>query len=296
MAVPAYDCFASRDQLNRMAVERMLARLSIRRYTSGLEPVGSGVEAEATGTSKSAVSRRFVSMARKALEELMARRLDELDLLVLMIDGVQVAEHLCVVALGIDAEGRKHPPGLIEGATENGTVVTHLLEDLVSRGLDASRGLLVVIDGSRAPAAAVRTDVPHPINWRTLTAEDAEYGWLALNEWVDWLRHEFGLPASIIPPAWHLHPELVGELSALHLHWLGAYAPAQHAPAPIGGSPTSTPPKAAYGNGSRPAAPAWTVTGRLDRPPGPASKSHPLRRRQRSSTATRSSSRSWSPT
>lgn len=78
------------------------------------------------------------------------------------------------------------------------------------------------------------TDVPHPVNWRTLTAEDAEYEWLALNEWVDWLRHEFGLPASIIPPYWHRHPELVWELSALHLHWLGAYDPAQHASAPIG--------------------------------------------------------------
>jgi hypothetical protein len=78
------------------------------------------------------------------------------------------------------------------------------------------------------------TDAPHPVNWRTLTAEDAEYEWLALNEWVDWLRHEFGLPASIIPPYWHRHPELVWELSALHLHWLGAYDPAQHASAPIG--------------------------------------------------------------
>ena len=81
---------------------------------------------------------------------------------------------------------------------------------------------------------ATETDVPHPVNWRTLTAEDAEYEWLALNEWVDWLRHEFGLPVSIIPPYWHRHPELVWELSALHLHWLGAYDPAQHASAPIG--------------------------------------------------------------
>lgn len=76
--------------------------------------------------------------------------------------------------------------------------------------------------------------LPHPVNWRTLSAEDAEYEWLALNEWVDWLRHEFALPASIVPPAWHCHPELVWELSALHLHWLAAYDPAQHASAPIG--------------------------------------------------------------
>lgn len=77
-------------------------------------------------------------------------------------------------------------------------------------------------------------DVPHPVNWRALTAEDAEYEWLALNEWVNWLRHEFGLPASVIPPSWHRHSELVWELSALHLHWLGAYDPEQHGSAPIG--------------------------------------------------------------
>jgi hypothetical protein len=82
--------------------------------------------------------------------------------------------------------------------------------------------------------AGDEADVSHPVNWRTLTAEDAEYEWLALNEWVDWLRHAFGLPASVIPPYWHRHPELVWELSALHLHWLGAYHPAQHASAPIG--------------------------------------------------------------
>lgn len=99
---------------------------------------------------------------------------------------------------------------------------------------DPDSGLEPEPDEITAETAADETDVPHPVNWRTLTAEDAEYEWLALNEWVDWLRHEFGLPASIIPPYWHRHPELVWELSALHLHWLGAYDPAQHASAPIG--------------------------------------------------------------
>lgn len=82
--------------------------------------------------------------------------------------------------------------------------------------------------------AGEEMDFPRPVNWRTLSAEDAEYEWLALNEWVDWFRREFGLPASIVPPAWHRHPELVWELSALHLHWLSAYDPSQHASAPIG--------------------------------------------------------------
>ena len=155
LAVPAYDVFAGREQLNGMALERMLAGLSTRRYASGLEPVGSEVEQRASGTSKSAVSRRFVQLTRTALEELMTRRLDELDILVLLLDGIRVADHLCVVALAIDADGHKHPLGLVQGATENGAVVTRLLEDLVARGLDASRGLLVVIDGSKALRAAV---------------------------------------------------------------------------------------------------------------------------------------------
>lgn len=75
---------------------------------------------------------------------------------------------------------------------------------------------------------------PHPINWNLLTADEAEAEWLELNRWVDWLRHTYGLPASVIPPAWHKHPELVWELSALHLHWLCAYDPEQNGSAPLG--------------------------------------------------------------
>lgn len=75
---------------------------------------------------------------------------------------------------------------------------------------------------------------PRPINWNVLTAEEAEVEWLELNRWVHWLRRTYGLPASIVPPLWHRHPELVWELSALHTHWLGAYDPDQHASAPLG--------------------------------------------------------------
>lgn len=75
---------------------------------------------------------------------------------------------------------------------------------------------------------------PKPINWNLLSADDLEAEWLELNKWVHWLRRTYGLPASVIPPFWHHHPELVWELSALHLHWLGAYDPEQNASAPIG--------------------------------------------------------------
>ncbi|WP_408925484.1 hypothetical protein ACKFRT_01360 [Corynebacterium sp. YSMAA1_1_F7] len=75
---------------------------------------------------------------------------------------------------------------------------------------------------------------PAPVNWNLLRADEAEFAWLELNAWVDWLRHTYGLPASVIPPMWHRHPELVWELSALHTHWLCAYEPEQNGSAPIG--------------------------------------------------------------
>ena len=84
------------------------------------------------------------------------------------------------------------------------------------------------LDGPLTP------EPPHPINWNLLTAEEAEIEWMELNRWVNWLRRTYGLPASIVPPFWHRHPELVWELSALHLHWLSAYDPDQHGSAPFG--------------------------------------------------------------
>lgn len=73
--------------------------------------------------------------------------------------------------------------------------------------------------------AATLAAVPRPINWRTLPPDDVEHELLELNAWVDWLRHEYGLPAQIIPPMWHRHPELLWELSALRQHWLFCFDP-----------------------------------------------------------------------
>lgn len=75
---------------------------------------------------------------------------------------------------------------------------------------------------------------PHPVNWNLLNADELEAEWLALNDWVAWLRRTYGLPASVLPPFWHRHPELVWELSALHIHWLCAYDPEQNGSAPAG--------------------------------------------------------------
>jgi hypothetical protein len=72
----------------------------------------------------------------------------------------------------------------------------------------------------------VLSTTPRPINWRTLPPGDLERELLELNEWVDWLRHTYGLPAQMIPPMWHRHPELLWELSALRQHWLFCFDPA----------------------------------------------------------------------
>jgi putative transposase len=150
-----YRAFAAEDQLTAVVMERMLAGLATRRHTAAAEPVGSDVVEQATATSRSAVSRRFVAQTKTALAELLARDLTALDIKVLMVDGEHIAEHCCVVALAITADGTKVPVGLWEGSTENKTVVRHLLADLVGRGLDADDGLLVVIDGAKALSAAV---------------------------------------------------------------------------------------------------------------------------------------------
>jgi putative transposase len=163
VAVPAYELFASTELLGELALERMMAKLSTRRYPAGLEPVGSTVEAVATSTSKSSVSRRFVARTEVALTEMLSADLSELDLVALMVDGVHFAESCCVVALGIAGDGTKVPLGLVEGATENATVVTDLLVGLGERGLDVTRPLLVVIDGSKALASAVWAVFDRPV-------------------------------------------------------------------------------------------------------------------------------------
>jgi putative transposase len=163
LPVPSYELFSGTEILGAMAMERMLAGLSTRRYPVGLEPVGEQVSASAGSTSKSAVSRKFVAMTETALAELLAADLSALDLVALMIDGVHFGESVCVVALGIDAQGTKHPLALAEGSTENATVVTDLLTGLRERGLDVTRPILVGIDGAKALRKAVADVFDHPV-------------------------------------------------------------------------------------------------------------------------------------
>jgi putative transposase len=163
LRLPSYDLFSSTEILSRLAMEKMLAGLSSRRYTYGLEPAGQAVESAAAATSKSAVSRRFVAATETALAELMARRLDDLDLVALMIDGVHFGEHTCVVALGIGIDGTKHPLAVEEGSTENATLATELVTGLRDRGLDVTKPILAVLDGAKALSRAVQDVFDKPL-------------------------------------------------------------------------------------------------------------------------------------
>jgi hypothetical protein len=163
VTVPAYELFNGTEMLGRMALERMLAGVSTRGYPVSLEPVGGRVEGEASSVSKSAVSRKFVAMTETALSDLLTADLSGLDLVAIMIDGVHFADHLCVVALGIGIDGVKHPLAVVEGSTENTTLVRGLLVGLRDRGLDVTGPILAILDGAKALTAAVREVFDHPV-------------------------------------------------------------------------------------------------------------------------------------
>lgn len=152
----SWAAFSSKDLLDRLTVERMLAGVATRRHVDVAEPLSAQVETAAKATGRSSVSRRFKRATEAALAELMARDLSGLDVAVIMIDGLEIASQCCVVALVICADGTKVPVGLWLGDTENKTVVTGLLADLQARGLSVDGGLLAVLDGAKALAAGVK--------------------------------------------------------------------------------------------------------------------------------------------
>jgi len=156
LPVETYEYFACRDPLTRAVMDRMLAGVSARRFARVGEPVGEQVEQSSSATSKSSVSEMFIERTTTALEELMSRRLDDVRLAVMMLDGLEIAERTHVVALGITTDGVKIPLGLWEGSTENATLARTLLADLVDRGLDPEQAILFVIDGSKALRRAIK--------------------------------------------------------------------------------------------------------------------------------------------
>jgi len=154
VVLPTFQTMADTDPLNRRVVEQMLVGVATRQYARSLEPIPPPVVSR--GTSKSAVSRRFVAKTRAQLTAWQSTSLEGLDLVGLLLDGVHVGEHCLIVALGIAADGQKHALGLWDGSTENATLCQSLLANLQSRGLRTDRSLLVILDGSKALRKAVR--------------------------------------------------------------------------------------------------------------------------------------------
>lgn len=154
LALPSFAFAAQHDPLDHRTMEAIACGVSTRKYERSLEKLPE--DQEQRSTSKSAVSRRFVALSRKQITEWLSAPLADLDIRVLVIDGIVFHDHTVIIVLGIDSDGKKHVLGLREGTTENSGVAKALFRDLVERGLDPERARLFVVDGAKALHAAIR--------------------------------------------------------------------------------------------------------------------------------------------
>jgi putative transposase len=107
------------------------------------------------GVSKSSVSRAMIQASEAPVEKLLNRRFDDVDRLIIYVDGMHFGEQCVIGAVGVDALGNKHVLGIQEGATENAAAAKDLLQSLVERGVKPERRRLFVIDGSKALRTAI---------------------------------------------------------------------------------------------------------------------------------------------
>src|SRR6516165_8495070 len=158
ISLPSWDAATAEDWLGKWAVNLMLINVSTRKFGRAMRlPEGDVPDANGAGLSKSAASRRFVALSAERMKEWMASDLSKLDLLVIQIDGIHIAEDLVLLAaIGVDGAGDKHLLSNIAAATENATVVQALLDNLIERGLDPKVCRLFIIDGAKALTKAIR--------------------------------------------------------------------------------------------------------------------------------------------
>ena len=150
LSVPAYEALQLNTGVGERMLEILLCGVSTRNYARVIPEM-----AETAGVSKSSVSREFVEASEAELKALCERRFDDVDILIVYIDGIVLGKYHVIAAVGVDIEGRKHILGLADGATENATVTKGLLENLVERGVKPGRRRLFVIDGSKALRSAI---------------------------------------------------------------------------------------------------------------------------------------------
>ncbi len=157
VSLPSWDVLRDGDLLLEWALNLMVLNVSTRKYRRAVRlPAGDLPGVEGDGTSKSAVSRRFVALSRKKMRQWLSSDLSDLDLLVIQIDGLHVGDHVLVAAIGVDGNGDKHVLAVVEGATENTATVQALLDNLTDRGLDTTVSRLFIVDGAKALSRAIR--------------------------------------------------------------------------------------------------------------------------------------------
>jgi len=152
--IPAYEAINGGSRMGERILEVLMRNVSTRSYRHVIPEMAETIEI--IGVSKSSVSRQFIEQSAKELERLRERRFDDIELLIIYLDGLVFSEHHVICAVGVDVDGNKHVLGLVEGASENGASATSLLEALVERGVDPARKYLFVIDGSKALRSAIR--------------------------------------------------------------------------------------------------------------------------------------------
>ena len=148
--VPAYSAMQDRQGTSSRMLEILLEGVSTRRYQGVIPKM-----ADTVGVSKSSVSRATIQASEAQVEKLLNRRFDDVDLLIIYVDGMHFGEQCVIGAVGVDAQGNKHVLGIQEGATENAAAAKDLLESLVERGVKPERRRLFVIDGSKALRSAI---------------------------------------------------------------------------------------------------------------------------------------------
>ena len=148
--VPAYEAMQDRDRTSSRMLEILLEGVSTRHYQGVIPKM-----ADTVGVSKSSVSRAMMQASEAEVAKLLDRRFDDVDLLIIYVDGMHFGEQCVIGAVGVDDHGNKHVLGIQEGATENAAAAKDLLQSLVERGVKPDRRRLFVIDGSKALRAAI---------------------------------------------------------------------------------------------------------------------------------------------
>jgi transposase-like protein len=151
MLLPNYERLQEKPRLAQAMMDQIALGLSMRNYEHSIEALCEGY-----GVKKSSVSRQFIAASRRELEQLLDRKLSDLDIGAVFLDGIHRGGQCVIVALGVSREGHKHCLGLWQGATENGAVCESLLQDLIDRGLDPKQRRLFIIDGAKALCNAIR--------------------------------------------------------------------------------------------------------------------------------------------